>query len=243
MRLGLVVLPVLLLGCATETALLKQTPSGYPEELLTGVTVESTRAAIMDVCAARGSLVQESAGNHVVCGKVMTGGDAVLAQLLIGNSYSTQPELKVRFTIYQSSAGVRVTAQQWMETQMAFGQMRRQDLNGNAQRNQIQAVLSALPGSPTNQLGAVAAQRAAALPSPAPSLPPGSEGGAMPPAPPAGKDIVVAERMARELGCATRDTVGKLLGKGPGQETYSFQCANGETLVLRCEFGNCRPLR
>lgn len=67
--------------------------------------------------------------------------------------------------------------------------------------------------------------------------------GAMPAAPPSGKDVVVAERLARELGCATRDTVGKLLGKGPGQETYSFQCANGETLVVRCEFGNCRPLR
>ncbi len=67
--------------------------------------------------------------------------------------------------------------------------------------------------------------------------------GAMPAPPPSGKDVVVAEKLARELGCATRDTVGKLLGKGPGQETYSFQCANGETLVLRCEFGNCRPLR
>lgn len=67
--------------------------------------------------------------------------------------------------------------------------------------------------------------------------------GAMPAPPPSGKDVVVAEKLARELGCATRDTVGKLLGKGPGQETYSFQCANGETLVVRCEFGNCRPLR
>lgn len=67
--------------------------------------------------------------------------------------------------------------------------------------------------------------------------------GAAPPAQPSGRDVVVAEKLARELGCATRDTVGKLLGKGPGQETYSFQCANGETLVLRCEFGNCRPLR
>jgi hypothetical protein len=40
-----------------------------------------------------------------------------------------------------------------------------------------------------------------------------------------------------ELGCATRDTVGKLLGKGPGQETYSFQCANGETLWFAASSG------
>jgi hypothetical protein len=67
--------------------------------------------------------------------------------------------------------------------------------------------------------------------------------GTPPAPPPSGKDAVVAEKLARELGCATRDTVAKMLGKGPGQETYSFQCANGETLVMRCEWGNCRPLK
>jgi hypothetical protein len=90
---------------------------------------------------------------------------------------------------------------------------------------------------------------AGAAPIPPAGPPPGAtvnvdvNAGAMPAPPPSGKDVVVAEKLARELGCATRDTVGKLLGKGPGQETYSFQCANGETLVVRCEFGNCRPLR
>lgn len=61
-------------------------------------------------------------------------------------------------------------------------------------------------------------------------------------APPVGKDAFVAERFAKELGC-TRDTLAQLIGKGAGYESYSFQCMNGETLVVRCEFGNCRALR
>jgi hypothetical protein len=59
---------------------------------------------------------------------------------------------------------------------------------------------------------------------------------------PVGVDSVVAERFAREMGC-TRDVSAKLIGKGPGYESFSFQCLNGETLVVRCEFGNCRALK
>jgi hypothetical protein len=62
-------------------------------------------------------------------------------------------------------------------------------------------------------------------------------------APPAqGKDAVMAERFARESGC-TRDTLATMIGKGPGYENYSFACMNGETLVVRCEFGTCRALK
>ncbi len=57
-----------------------------------------------------------------------------------------------------------------------------------------------------------------------------------------GKESVVAERFAREMGC-TRDVLGVMIGKGPGYESYSFACMNGETLVVRCEFGNCRALK
>jgi hypothetical protein len=60
--------------------------------------------------------------------------------------------------------------------------------------------------------------------------------------PPQGKEAFVAERFAKEMGCS-RDALGMLIGKGPGYESYSFQCMNGETLVVRCEFGNCRALK
>ena len=34
-----------------------------------------------------------------------------------------------------------------------------------------------------------------------------------------------------------------LAAKGPGFETYSVPCSNGDALAIRCEFGNCRVLR
>jgi hypothetical protein len=92
---------------------------------------------------------------------------------------------------------------------------------------------------------------AAPAPAPAPEARPAVPAGvianpeAPPPkvtAPPSGKDVFVAEQLAKRMQCIT-DAAGHLVGKGPGYETYSFQCKGGETLVVRCEFGNCRPLR
>lgn len=57
-----------------------------------------------------------------------------------------------------------------------------------------------------------------------------------------GKDMFLAEQLARRLQC-TPDGSATLVGKGPGHETYSFACKGSETLVVRCEYGNCRALR
>lgn len=63
------------------------------------------------------------------------------------------------------------------------------------------------------------------------------------PAPaPTGQDGYVAEKMAREQSCAATPRA-TLVAKGPGFETFSVQCSTGDALMLRCEFGNCRPLR
>ena len=56
------------------------------------------------------------------------------------------------------------------------------------------------------------------------------------------RDAYVAERLARELKCNDGERA-KLIGKGPAYESYSFQCTNGETLIMRCELGNCRVLK
>lgn len=71
---------------------------------------------------------------------------------------------------------------------------------------------------------------------------PSGAGKPPPPVEPSGKDAYVAERLARQLKC--NDTsVAKLVGKGAGYESYSMACTNGETLLIRCEFGNCRALK
>lgn len=255
----LVVVSAALTGCVTqEPGLLKPTTSGYPEETLAGTSVEQVKARIMDVCASRGVLVQETGSNHVVCGRTMTGGDAVLAQFLIGNSYSTTPERKVRFTIIQMGQNVRVTAQQWIETQMAFGQMRRTELNGNAQRNDIQRMLMSL-GQPVDYVPTTSAfSIPTSMPSAGPvasspeagiSVPVTQGSGVMQPlstaqptSAPAGQDSRNVERIAKSQACHG-DPKARLTAKGPGFETYAVACSNGDSWTYRCEFGNCRKLQ
>jgi len=66
----------------------------------------------------------------------------------------------------------------------------------------------------------------------------------MPPPPkPTGKDAYVAERLARDMKCTNAETLASLIGRGPGFESYSLACTNGEMLIVRCEFGNCRALK
>lgn len=53
-----------------------------------------------------------------------------------------------------------------------------------------------------------------------------------------GQDTYVAENFAKASNCsATPRAV--LEDKGPGFERYSVACADGRSLALRCEFGNC----
>lgn len=57
-----------------------------------------------------------------------------------------------------------------------------------------------------------------------------------------GQDGFVAARLARTQACSAQPAA-VMTGKGPGFETYSIACENGDALSLRCEFGNCRILR
>jgi len=72
----------------------------------------------------------------------------------------------------------------------------------------------------------------APVPAPRPFTPPRATG----------VDTFNAERLAREQSCSAQP-LATLVAKGPGFETYSLPCANGDALAVRCEFGNCRVLR
>lgn len=142
--LGVLALTVLV-GCQTVQPI-KQTTSGRPEATFRDATAEEVSSKISVECLDRGIMVKEATSNVVVCGKTMEGGDAVLAQMLIGNSYSTTPEQNVRFNIIQNGNDVRVVAYQWIESQMAFGQVNRQELNGGNQFNEVQNLLYRIGG-------------------------------------------------------------------------------------------------
>lgn len=82
--------------------------------------------------------------------------------------------------------------------------------------------------APTQTLPAISAPRPAAAASRPAAEPSGQFGGE-------------AERLARQQCAAQPRAV--LAGKGPGAETYTVKCDNGDVMTVRCEFGNCRALR
>lgn len=57
-----------------------------------------------------------------------------------------------------------------------------------------------------------------------------------------GRDTLQAEQHMKAQQCNPSPSPA-LLAKGPGYETYTAVCANGDTLVVRCEHGNCRSLK
>ena len=57
-----------------------------------------------------------------------------------------------------------------------------------------------------------------------------------------GTDTMQAEMFAKEQRCAATPRASRV-AKRTGFETYSLLCANGSTMTVRCEFGNCRALR
>lgn len=139
-----VMLSLLMLPACTDQPVMRQTSSGFPEGVFPNAEVSAVRARIMDGCSSRGLLVQDANDSQVVCAKTMDGLEGTLAQMAVGNAYSTTPERKIRFVLFPKDSGTRVTAQQWIETIMPFGQVRRQDLNGAKQRNDVQQFLLSL---------------------------------------------------------------------------------------------------
>jgi hypothetical protein len=63
-----------------------------------------------------------------------------------------------------------------------------------------------------------------------------------PPAPALGKFTVEAERLAKTEQCHTAP-LPALSAAGPGFESYTIPCVNGDAMSVRCEFGNCRALK
>lgn len=135
---------VLLAGCASHARL--NTASGRPEAIFFGSSVESVKGRIANGCIANGLAVFEMSDNHVTAGKQLSGGEAMMMQLAIGNSYSTPPVRKVQFLIFKNGNDVKVTAREWVETQMAYGQMRQVELDSNQQMQSLQQFLRGIGG-------------------------------------------------------------------------------------------------
>lgn len=137
-------LVMLLSACVSDQALIKPTSSGYAEGVFKNETLDSVKNKLIGACSKGGAMIEEVSDNLVVCSKVMDGTKALFAQALIGNSSSTRPIGKIRFVMYSENSVVNVTADQWIETQMALGQVRRVELNSHASQNALQTILDKL---------------------------------------------------------------------------------------------------
>lgn len=107
---------------------------------------------IANICADRGAMVVEQDRSHVLCSQVTSGLKGALTQFLIGNAYSTTPEVKVRFALLKNGSSTRVLAEQWVETQMAFGQLRREPVMGRKNIDRLRAALIGEGGQLTRPL-------------------------------------------------------------------------------------------
>jgi len=104
-------------------------------------SLTDTSDVLANLCVDRSAAVVEQDDRHVVCQKEVRGLRGALAQALIGNSYSTSPVLIIRFSILRDGPFARVQASQWLETQMAFGQVRKAELNSAKQSSELMSVL------------------------------------------------------------------------------------------------------
>ncbi|MDX1464103.1 MAG: hypothetical protein R3215_00190 [Halomonas sp.] len=134
-----------LVGCASAPPVDKQTRSGYAEAMIPHLNGEEIRDKIVSRCLDRGFSIDTSTETQVTCRQRVDGAAGIMTWAMIGNSYSTQPDAVLRFTIANSEGAYRVVAQPHVETQMAMGQMRRMSLKENNElRNNLQAFLDSI---------------------------------------------------------------------------------------------------
>ena len=131
-----------LTACASGTPI--NTPSGWPEALFATDNKSEVLDRIASGCADRGLYVTSQNSSHVMCERTMDDLGGVFAQAILGNSYSTTPQMKVRFSAFQSGDKVRVQAHPWVETQMALGQINRADIRSGKTASDIQTFLNDL---------------------------------------------------------------------------------------------------
>jgi hypothetical protein len=102
------------------------TPSGRAEAVFANMNLEQALNSVQSTCMDAGWMVTSQTSNQVVCEVPMSVWQSALAQMAIGNSYSTTPKMYARFSLAQIREHTRAQAQVWAETQMPFGQLRQE---------------------------------------------------------------------------------------------------------------------
>lgn len=130
---------------ALADKILAVTPSGAAEMLFPENALAVT-GKLSSKCIDVKWTVTSSSSTEVVCEAPMNMGQAIMGQLLLGNSYSTPPRRFFRFNVAEINGISRVQASGWMELQMAFGQTKRQDFSGPEFQNGAMRFMGAAGG-------------------------------------------------------------------------------------------------
>ena len=120
-----------LAGCVSAPDRIAQTPSGRPEVIIQTGDVDLVKSEIINEMQTADFLLQDDSKYRLTFTKELDGDQAILAQLLIGNSYSTTPVGEWAFNLSASGNGIKVLGFGSISTQMAMGQVRRTDMKGN----------------------------------------------------------------------------------------------------------------
>ena len=151
--------PRLLLGSAVFISTSAAT-APPPAQAYFQAAPQEIGARLSGVCMDAGMTVTAADSMQVLCAKEVSGFKGILTQVLIGNSYSTTPIQYARFQLVPWNNGTRIQVSEWVETQMAFGQVRRVPLNGKKQTNSMLQALYNLGGTAIPPLSGVASAKA-----------------------------------------------------------------------------------
>lgn len=121
------------------------TPSGATEMIFPSKP-PAVVSQISNKCMDTQWKVASTSSNEVICEAPLSMGQSIMGQMLLGNSYSTPPRRFFRFNVVETAGTSRVQASGWMETQMAFGQVKRVDFSGAEFHNSVMGFLSSAGG-------------------------------------------------------------------------------------------------
>lgn len=113
------------------------TPSGRADMVFKNMPTQDALGRLANTCMDLGLNIVETTSNSVTCDVPMGIGESAITQALIGNSYSTRPQRLVKFNVAQIQNDARVQASARVQTQMAFGQMRAEELTDDATYNDL----------------------------------------------------------------------------------------------------------
>lgn len=107
-------------------------------------TVADVTGRIAGGCMNNNWTVTNQTTNQVTCQVPMNFGKQLLAEMLMGSSYSTQTNSYVQFNVAQIGPDVRAQGRAWLENQSAFGQTRQQPFTDRKTQTRLVTFLEAV---------------------------------------------------------------------------------------------------